>query len=414
MGEVYRAVHATTGQVVAIKVLGTGTLGSIWVHRFNNEARLQATLNHPNVARLYGYLEFDRRPCIVMEYVDGQTLADRLHQCGALPVDEAMRILVALTEAVAYVHEKKIVHRDLKPANIRLTRSGVVKLLDFGIAKGESSPSLTMTGQVIGTPAYLSPEQLDGGEATIRSDIWALGVVFYEMVAGRPPFEGQTLTEVRNRIHSAAYHRLSEAVRLDAATAPATIAKLDRIVARCLTVDPAARLATPRELARELRGVREEPPGEPEARHAPAGPWLAEALRASVEPLRRQLTPRTGLETLRRAVHAGLERSWAVLAGLAILILVVVLAAPWLRPTTDGRRSLQRIDVVEGSAEVYIDGVLRGPTPLEFEARPGRAVDVELRQRGFAPYRTRLDIGARDQHWTITMQRTESVEGGVR
>ena len=189
MGEVYRAVHTRLGRVIAIKVLTQPVEGGNQLQRFYNEAAVQASLRHPAVAEYYGMHEVDGRPCILMEYVDGETVHDRMRVRGPFPASEAVRVLLAVTDAVAHLHDQGVVHRDLKSGNVKITSAGQVKLLDFGIARGPRTARMTQTGAVIGTLENLSPEQISGGEADARSDVWALGVLLYEMITGRLPFE---------------------------------------------------------------------------------------------------------------------------------------------------------------------------------------------------------------------------------
>jgi eukaryotic-like serine/threonine-protein kinase len=185
MGDVYRAEHLRLGRPVALKVLR----GSELAARFLNEARIQAGLVHPHVATLYDYFEADGRACIAMELVEGQTLAEVLRQRGRLPFPEAVRLLRPVAEAVAFLHARGVIHRDLKTHNVKVTPEGRVKLLDFGIAKDLGRPGLTQAGAVPGTPAYLSPEQVRGLPPDARSDVWALGVLLYELVTGALPFD---------------------------------------------------------------------------------------------------------------------------------------------------------------------------------------------------------------------------------
>ncbi|HZB46348.1 MAG TPA: serine/threonine-protein kinase, partial [Pyrinomonadaceae bacterium] len=200
MGQVYRAVHSKINRVVAIKALTNAghSLGSI--ERFLNEACIQARLQHQNIATLYDFVECEGQPCIIMEYVDGQTLAERIRELGQLPLHEALYVLQKIGEALEYIHENGIVHRDIKSNNVKITSRGQVKLLDFGIARAESGQTMTQVGMVIGTPIYLSPEQLRGERADARSDIWALGVLFYEMLTGDMPFKAETFGELYERI----------------------------------------------------------------------------------------------------------------------------------------------------------------------------------------------------------------------
>ena len=217
MGEVYRARDVKLGRDVAIKVVpSTLTNDSERLARFSREAQLLASLNHPNIAAIYHIEETADGPAIVMELVDGETLADRIAR-GALPVDEALSIAREICDALQAAHEQGIIHRDLKPANIKIRLDGAVKVLDFGLAKLHEpnvpnassvtnvfslSPTMTsplqMTavGGLLGTAPYMSPEQIKGRAADKRSDIWAFGCVLFEMLAGRRPFEGDDTTEV--------------------------------------------------------------------------------------------------------------------------------------------------------------------------------------------------------------------------
>ena len=180
--------------------------------RFQREAQLLASLNHPNIAQIYGLEQVEGATCIVMELVEGETLADRLKK-GAMPFDETLDISRQIADALAVAHERGIVHRDLKPANIKLTPSGGVKVLDFGLAKalGPKNPDSSLSalptqatgsivGSVVGTPGYMSPEQARGKEVDARADIWAFGCVLFEMLTGRQAFEGETVTDIMAKI----------------------------------------------------------------------------------------------------------------------------------------------------------------------------------------------------------------------
>src|SRR5262249_35383340 len=177
--------------------------------RFQREGRMLAALNHPNIASIYGVEETDGNQCLVLELVQGATLAERLRS-GPLPLDEALDVARQVAEALAAAHEKGIPHRDLKPANVKLRPDGRVKILDFGLAKdvtsdasadgGSDSPTLvagrTEAGVVLGTVAYMSPEQLRGKEVDRRTDIWAFGCVLYELLTGRRLSQGETRSDI--------------------------------------------------------------------------------------------------------------------------------------------------------------------------------------------------------------------------
>ncbi|MGH9204114.1 MAG: serine/threonine-protein kinase, partial [Vicinamibacterales bacterium] len=193
MGEVYRARDTRLGRDVAVK-----TLPEALAHdeqrmaRFQREAQVLASLNHPNIATIHGLEESGTTHALVMELVNGPTLADRIAQ-GPVPIDEALPIAKQIAEALEYAHERGVIHRDLKPSNVMFDAHGHAFLSDFGIAKMlEASVALTGSG-VIGTPAYMSPEQAVGERAIDRrSDTYSLGVILYEMLAGRHPYEADT------------------------------------------------------------------------------------------------------------------------------------------------------------------------------------------------------------------------------
>jgi eukaryotic-like serine/threonine-protein kinase len=248
MGEVYRARDSKLGRQVALKVLPEAfAADSERLGRFHREAQLLASLNYPGIASIYGFEDSGKVHAFVMELVEGPTLADRIRM-GAIPIAEALPIAKQICEALEFAHERGIVHRDLKPANVKVTPEGAVKVLDFGLAKAletqdsaaniSNSPTLsiaaTRAGMILGTAAYMAPEQAKGRPADRRSDIWAFGCVLYEMLSGKQPFSGETVSET-----------LAEVLKVDPdwralpADTPASIQKLLR---RCLAKDPKQRL----------------------------------------------------------------------------------------------------------------------------------------------------------------------------
>ena len=241
MGAVYRATDTKLNRDVAVKVLpDTFAADPDRLARFTREAQVLASLNHPNIAAIYGVEE----GALILEMVEGRTLAERIAQ-GALPVDEALAIARQIAEALEYAHEKGIVHRDLKPANVKVTPEGRVKVLDFGLAKAlgndpvpgdpVSSPTLTMratmAGIVIGTPAYMSPEQAKGKPADRRADIWAFGVLLAEMLTGWAMYPGETVSEV-----------LAAVIMKEPEIPQAAPAFVRALLGRCLEKDPQFRL----------------------------------------------------------------------------------------------------------------------------------------------------------------------------
>jgi serine/threonine protein kinase len=210
MGEVYKAKDQKLGRDVAIKVLPEEfAKDADRVARFQREAKLLASLNHPNIAAIYGLEESDGTHFLVLELIEGDTLADRVRS-GPIPVEESLKLALQIAEALEAAHEKGVIHRDLKPANIKVTPDGKVKVLDFGLAKAfagdqaevnlSHSPTLseaaTLQGVILGTAAYMSPEQARGKQVHKRADVWAFGCVLYEMLAGRAAFSGRDVTDI--------------------------------------------------------------------------------------------------------------------------------------------------------------------------------------------------------------------------
>jgi eukaryotic-like serine/threonine-protein kinase len=247
MGEVYRARDARLGRDVAIKILPRAfTSDPDRLARFEREARVLASLNHPHIAGIYGIEEEGTAPALVLELVEGPTLADRI-KAGRIGVAEVLATARQIADALSAAHDKGIVHRDLKPANVKVTPAGVVKVLDFGLAKPDAeaatpelahSPTITMTGTrdgfMIGTAAYMSPEQARGRSVDKRADIWAFGCVLYEMLTGRKTFDRETVSDTL----AAILEREPDWTMLPAAT-PASVRRLLR---RCLEKDVSRRL----------------------------------------------------------------------------------------------------------------------------------------------------------------------------
>ncbi|HYB94743.1 MAG TPA: protein kinase [Vicinamibacterales bacterium] len=253
MGEVYRARDTRLNRDVAIKILPDAFASDAdRVARFAREAQTLASLNHPHIAQIYGLEQSSTVTALVMELVEGEDLAQRIAR-GPIPVDEALAIARQLADGLEAAHEKGIIHRDLKPANIKLTPDGTVKVLDFGLAKaseiGErepgrtgdlansptmAAPAMTHAGIILGTAAYMSPEQARGKPVDKRADIWAFGCVLYEMLTGRPPFHGETVTDTLASV-------VKESADLDRLPADTPI-HIQRLIERCLQKDPRMRL----------------------------------------------------------------------------------------------------------------------------------------------------------------------------
>ncbi|HYL34910.1 MAG TPA: serine/threonine-protein kinase [Bryobacteraceae bacterium] len=254
MGEIYKAEDTRLHRVVAIKVLSPAVSADPERRRrFLQEAQAASALNHPNIITVYDIVAEGDTRCIVMEYVAGQTLREVITP-GGLPVTQALRLAVQIASALAVAHAASIIHRDLKPSNVMVTPSGLVKILDFGLAKwleplpgaqaGEQSTvdmALTQEGSIIGTVSYMSPEQAEGKRVDLRSDIFAFGSVLYEMLTGRRAFEGTSGISTLSAI-------LRDEVKPIYETAPEVPPLLEQIVLRCLQKDPDARWQSMKEV----------------------------------------------------------------------------------------------------------------------------------------------------------------------
>ncbi len=275
MGEVYRAHDARLGRDVAIKVLPAGFAeDGQRLRRFEQEARALAALSHPNILAVYDVGHYEGAPYLVMELLEGETLRERLAS-GALPLGRAVELTLQIAYGLAAAHAKGLVHRDLKPANLSITKDGHLKILDFGLAKQATPPgdlsqlptrderSLTSEGLALGTPGYMSPEQVEGKPGDTRSDLFAVGVVLYEMLSGRRAFE-------RNSIIETLSATLKEAPPELASPLCPIPGSLQRLVARCLEKEPGRRFQSAQELVDALESALAEPSssGGPSGRRA--------------------------------------------------------------------------------------------------------------------------------------------------
>jgi len=294
MGEVFLADDTTLDRKVALKFLPLEMQRDATAHkRFIREAKSAAALDHPYICHINEVAESDGQDFIAMEYVDGESLKDRLEQ-GPLPPEAALPIAIEVAEALETAHGKGIIHRDIKPANIMLTKTGHAKVMDFGLAKQlvppgatgsaeETITALTSDGSTVGTLAYMSPEQLRSQAADARSDIWAMGVTLYEMVSGTRPFHGQSGFEVTSAI-------LSQAPRPLPSQVPAELAA---VIERCLQKEPGERYQQTREVQAALEAIRA----------GTAAPWAAWRYRLA----RRPWLLMAGSVVLLAAVLAGLS-----------------------------------------------------------------------------------------------------------
>jgi serine/threonine-protein kinase len=426
MGEVYRAVHSKIGRVVAVKLLTQTVRNSTFVERFLNEARIQANLNHPNIVTLYDFLEVNGQPCIVMEYIEGQSLDEMIKDRGMLSASEALRIFQSAVEAIEYVHLRGIVHRDIKSSNIRVSNAGEVKLLDFGIAKSGETPQLTVTGAFIGTLQYLSPEQITGGVADFRSDIWALGVLLYEMVTGKLPFEAVTLGELCEKI--------SKAPHISPVSFNSIVPQeVEAIINRCLKKNAQERYSSASELLQDVRRTvaslstplsSRTSDTVPQQRVSAPYPPIQQPPPAQTFPQQayQQTAPMQSAPTVLE------KKSKAPIILIAIAVVAVIVGAIFVimnlsgsssgvnvngnvnrsqggQARGDGSPRTVKINAVGGAAEVYINNEKVGTTPYQFQAKVRDQFDVTLKREGFNDKQIRLSVNDTSNEYTYMLEK---------
>ncbi len=319
MASVYQATDRVLDRTVAVKVLGPPYgQDPDFVDRFRHEARMAAGLSHPNVVAIFDSASEADLHYIVMEYVQGETLADLLRRHGTLPPGLAGEIAQRVCLALEAAHERGLVHRDIKPANVMVDQAGLVKVMDFGIAKAPTT-TLGREGPLLGTAPYLSPEQAQGGLVDGRSDLYALGCVLYELLTGTPPFPGVSAAAVVAR-------QVTEAPEPPSRHCPQVGPELDAVVVTALAKQPSRRYQTAGAMGRDLARIVGDSGG--------AVLWQPGAGPASGPP-GSPTTPSASARTAviaARAVRAGARRPgwtrWALLAA-AALVVVVVVAAVW-------------------------------------------------------------------------------------
>jgi serine/threonine protein kinase len=246
---VYEAIDTRINRRVAVKELmmppgATDAVRQDRIARFQREARAAGSLTHPNIVTIFETEQENGRYFIVMEYLEGDNLRQKMDREGALPPDEAVRIATQVLDGLAHAHSKGVIHRDIKPENIHILPTGLVKITDFGIARLKYEPNLTMDGQIFGTPSYMSPEQVQGGAIDERSDLFSVGVILYEMLAGYKPFQGDSVITITYNI-----------VHTEPPSPPSIPAPLEWVIRKALRKSPAERFASALEMKQALENA---------------------------------------------------------------------------------------------------------------------------------------------------------------
>jgi len=400
MATVFKAVQQPLGRTVAIKALKPSiAVDSQFAKRFEREAHFMASLQHENILHVHDFLKQEGSMFIVMEYVQGIDLFDLLERRAQLPVDVAAIIALQVARALDYAHFRGIVHRDVKPANIMISRQGEVKLMDFGIARDDTMRDLTETGTGLGTPSYMSPEQILGDKLDFRSDLFSLGIVLYQMITGQKPFVEDDS------------HTVMQKIRLDRYTPPRKLnpqvpRALEHIMARCMEKMPANRYGSTQALIDDL--VEFLATCVPINHNARLVMFLREAA---------VITDAEADEILeaagsRAARQRGTDRTLVRHVGLAMAALTacVALSGTAIQKVAGSFRERQVTRVVgevltpeqagflqvvvDPWAEVHVDGKLLAVTPIAepIMLAPGSHF-VKLQNPHFAPYGREVVIG---------------------
>ena len=254
MAEVYEATDVINKRIVAIKLIREDVMQNpVNLKRFENEAMIAASLNHPNIIKVYNHGMVDNRPYIANEYIKGQTLKDVLDFRGSLSIEEALSIMIQLADTMAYAHQHNIIHRDIKPQNMYLLSDGTLKLGDFGIAQADGfNDNLTSTGDIIGSVHYLAPEIAKGGQASAQSDIYSAGVTFFELITGHVPFTKD------NAVNTAVAH-IKERFPSPKKYLPNCPREIERIIFKCTKKSLRERYKTMEELYEDLVELKNNP-----------------------------------------------------------------------------------------------------------------------------------------------------------
>lgn len=393
MAEVYRARDELLGRDVAVKVLSERLSSDrSFVERFRREAQAAANLNHPNIVSLYDYGSDGAINFIVMEYIDGRSLGELIAEEAPLLPERAAEIAADVAKALERAHNAGLVHRDIKPNNIMLTSSGQTKVTDFGIVRalgGETDQQMTQTGMVIGTAAYLSPEQAQGNPVDARSDVYSLGCVLHEMLTGRPPFAGDTPLAV-------AYKHVRETPDPPSATNPDVPADLDAITMKALAKNPDNRYSSSTEMREDLERFTS-------GQRVHATPLLGETMAATAVGGGTQVMRQTEVFSGQDEEPGRSRGGWYVVIALLILGLFGLIAY-FVANNILGGELVRVPDVVGLTEEEAVEELEASGFEVDVENRPSQKDEGEVIKQD-PKARQRLEEGE-----TVTI----TVSSGVR
>lgn len=384
MATVYLANHRLLERKVAVKILNSEYASDEdFVHRFRREAQAAASLSHPNIVSIYDVGHEGDIHYIVMEYVPGETLKELINREGPLPVRQAMDIATQICDALVCAHRNRIIHRDIKPHNILMTRDGRAKVSDFGIARAAASATLTHSGSIVGSVHYFAPEQARGSVTDEKSDLYSLGIVMYEMLTGKVPFEGESPISV-------ALRHVQERIASPRETVPTIPTDVERIVLQAAERDPQKRYQSAAQMLADLRRVSRTLPGAPEPElsdeQAEKEYLLYDGEAAGKSRSSKRKKPQYRLN--RRAVLVG-----GIAVGALLLVLLIRGIALWVNPGTvevppvvgksliDAQQILAQANLKpEVVGEVYSDLpanyiTAQDPAPPRI-VRPGRVIKL--------------------------------------
>jgi serine/threonine-protein kinase len=379
MGDVYKAFNPELRRTAAIKILHQKE----YADRFRNEAYIQSSVTHPNITRLYESVLNTDKPCIIMEYVEGINLDELIKQKGRLSNEETENIILQVANALAYLHQKDILHRDIKPSNFKLQADGIVKMLDFGIAKHKYSPRFTQQGFLVGTTEYMAPEQFEQ-QVEQKSDIWSLGVMTYEMLTGYMPFEASNPVTLRYSISKA---RFTDPKLL----VPAISEKLKTLIDQTLRINPAQRIT--------------------------AAQVCAQLQSASSKKNQLRIFPTVNNKLTVQAIRFFNSNVFRISTALLICITIILVAinkplVPENKDKPDIDKELPitgtaiKINVpsVENALLVFPDGK-QLLAPSEIKGNDGELIEFTVRANGYSEKKIVVEINNRRRNYDITLEK---------